>query len=103
MTTTDPTATPGASMGGRGTDPALTARIAAARDAEPLHWLERTVTETVPSPHCTAREAYDIRVRRLRDSRTPYAANPQDLTVTYTVETEAGHVTTTLRWLEERP
>lgn len=86
-----------ATMGGRGKDPALMAQIAALRDAPARHMLHVASTQTwsTPTPGMTAQEAFDVRVKRLRDAGHPHEADRDALTITYA--READGITTTVR------
>jgi uncharacterized protein YndB with AHSA1/START domain len=107
MTTTDQTPAlfdPAgmATMGGRGKDPALMAQIAELRNAPPRHLLHVASTQTwsTPTPDLTAREAFEIRVKRLREAGHPHEADRDALTITYAREADGITTTVHLRYTE---
>jgi hypothetical protein len=85
-----------ATMGGRGKDPDLLARIAQQRNAPARHVVHITSTQTwtTPTPGMTAREAFEARVKRLRDAGRPHQADSASLTITY--ERTVDEITTTV-------
>lgn len=92
-----------ASVGGRGVDPDLLDQISDLRTAPTAHVMEKTDVveyEPSPTPGLTPREAYDIRVKRLREAGVEHTADPKTLTVTYVTRAGAWTTTTTLRYRE---
>jgi len=91
-----------ATMGGRGKDPALMAQIAEQRNAPAQHVLHVASTQTWsdPTPGLSAREAFDIRVKRLREFGKPYEADRDALTITYAREADGITTTVDLRFTD---
>lgn len=91
-----------ATMGGRGKDPALMAHIAEWRNAPAQHVLHVTSTQawSSPLPYMTAREAFDLRVKRLREAGKQYEADPNALVITYTYEADGTTTSVRLSYTE---
>lgn len=85
-----------ATMGGRGIDPDLLDQLQEMRTAPASHIVHgaRTVTWSSPTPGLSAVEAFEARVKRLREAGTPHEADRATLTIDYT--TEADGMTTTV-------
>ncbi len=85
-----------ATMGGRGKDPVLMAQIAALRNTPARHVVHVASTQTwsTPTSGLSAREAFEYRVKRLRDAGHSYEADRDALTITYA--READGITTTV-------
>ena len=92
-----------ATMGGRGKGPEFMARIRdrplSKRVAHLVHHTE-VIHHTTTAPQGTAREAYESRVKRLREAKTPHTADPKTLTVTYEGAGSEYSTTTTLRYTD---
>lgn len=89
-----------ATMGGRGKDPALMAQIAEMRDAPAKHVLHVSSIQTwnTPTPYMTAVEAFDQRVKRLREAGKPYEADRDALTISYAYQTDETTTTVHLSY-----
>jgi hypothetical protein len=91
-----------ATMGGRGKDPALMAQIAEQRTAPPKHVIHVSSVQTwnTPTPYMSAIEAFDQRVKRLREAGKPYEADRDALTISYAYETDETTTTVHLSYTD---